>query len=93
MKLPQTGGCQCGALRYEITQAPYMVYACHCTDCQRMTSSAFSMAIVLPAEAFRLIAGKPRVGAPALVTVTVNPALGLIFGWVAESRQPGGRIH
>jgi hypothetical protein len=41
MELPQTGGCQCGALHYEITQAPIMVYTCHCTDCQRMTSSAF----------------------------------------------------
>jgi hypothetical protein len=60
MKLPQTGACQCGALRYEVTQAPHMIYACHCTDCQRMTSSAFSMAIVLPADAFRLVAGEPR---------------------------------
>jgi hypothetical protein len=42
MKLPQTGGCQCGAVCYEITQAPIMIYTCHCTDCQRMTSSAFS---------------------------------------------------
>jgi len=25
MKLPQTGGCQCGALRYEIIQEPQMV--------------------------------------------------------------------
>jgi len=60
MKLPQTGGCQCGAVRYEITQEPYMVYTCHCTDCQRMTSSAFSMAIMLPADAFRLVAGEPH---------------------------------
>jgi hypothetical protein len=48
MELPQTGGCQCGAVRYEITQAPIMVYTCHCTDCQRMTSSAFSLGCVLP---------------------------------------------
>jgi len=60
MKIPQTGGCQCGTLRYEIAQAPQMVYACHCTDCQRMTSSAFSMAIVLPPDAFRLVSGEPR---------------------------------
>jgi hypothetical protein len=26
MKLPQTGGCQCGAIRYEITEAPQLVY-------------------------------------------------------------------
>jgi hypothetical protein len=60
MELPQTGGCQCGALRYEITQPPIIVCTCHCTDCQRMTSSAFSMAVVLPAGAFRLVRGEPK---------------------------------
>jgi hypothetical protein len=47
MGLPQTGGCQCHVLRYEITEAPHTIYTCHCTDCQRITSSAFSMAVVL----------------------------------------------
>ena len=61
MKLPQAGGCQCGAIRYEITQAPQMVYTCHCTDCQRITSSAFSMAVILPDGACRLVKGEPRV--------------------------------
>jgi hypothetical protein len=60
MELPQTGGCQCGALRYEITQAPIMVYTCHCTDCQRMTSSAFSLGCVLPDGVFRLVQGEPK---------------------------------
>src|SRR5271166_3995125 len=60
MTLPLTGGCQCGALRYEITEAPRLTYACHCTDCQRMTSSAFSMAIVVSEIAFRLTKGEPR---------------------------------
>ena len=60
MTLPLTGGCQCGTLRYEITEAPRLTYACHCTDCQRMTSSAFSMAIVVSEIAFRLTKGEPR---------------------------------
>jgi hypothetical protein len=60
MELPQSGGCQCGALRYEITQAPIIICTCHCTDCQRMTSSAFSMAVVLPVGAFRLVRGEPK---------------------------------
>jgi hypothetical protein len=47
MKLPLTGGCICGGIRYEITQAPVAVYACHCTDCQRITSSAFSIGVVV----------------------------------------------
>jgi hypothetical protein len=60
MNLPLTGGCQCGKLRYEITEAPRLTYTCHCTDCQHLTSSAFSMAFVVPDSAFRLIAGEPR---------------------------------
>jgi hypothetical protein len=28
MRLPQTGGCQCGAIRYEVTEAPQLVYTC-----------------------------------------------------------------
>jgi hypothetical protein len=56
MKVPQTGGCQCGALRYEMTEAPQLVYTCHCTECQRLTGSAFTMAMVIGAAAFRLAA-------------------------------------
>jgi hypothetical protein len=60
MNLPQTGGCQCGAIRYEITEAPQQIYACHCRDCQRLTSSAFSMGVVVPEKAFRLSGVEPR---------------------------------
>ena len=54
MKLPQTGGCQCGKIRYEITEAPQSVYTCHCLDCQRLTSSAFSMGVVVGEKGFNL---------------------------------------
>ena len=47
MKLPQAGGCLCGKIRYEITEAPRLVYTCHCTDCQHLTSSAFSIALAV----------------------------------------------
>src|SRR5215472_14212880 len=60
MKLPQSGGCQCDAIRYEITEAPLQVYACHCRDCQRLTSSAFSMGVVVSESAFRLRGVEPR---------------------------------
>ena len=48
MDFPQGGGCQCGAVRYEITGPPAAVYACHCTECQRQSGSAFAMAAVIP---------------------------------------------
>src|SRR5260370_18969587 len=60
MKLPQTGGCLCGKIRYEITEAPQLVYTCHCTDCQRLTSSAFSIAIAVNDRAFHLTGIEPR---------------------------------
>ena len=60
MKLPLTGGCLCGALLYEIASAPSMAYTCHCTDCQHLTSSAFSLAITVQDSAFRLTKGEPR---------------------------------
>ena len=60
MNLPQTGGCLCGKIRYEITETPQLVYTCHCVDCQRLTSSAFSIGIVVPDTAFRLMGFEPR---------------------------------
>jgi len=60
MNLPQTGGCQCGKIRYEVTEEPQSVYTCHCLDCQRLTSSAFSLGIVVPEKGFRLTGIEPR---------------------------------
>tara|TARA_R110002020_G_scaffold316361_10_gene531565 strand:- start:5812 stop:6312 length:501 start_codon:yes stop_codon:yes gene_type:complete len=39
--LPLTGGCQCGLIRYRMRALPLVFYLCHCTECQRHTSSAF----------------------------------------------------
>lgn len=39
---PYSGGCLCGALRYRVTAEPLTLYACHCTDCQRRTGTAFA---------------------------------------------------
>jgi len=38
-----TGGCLCGAVRYVLKEGfRFRPYACHCTDCQSRTGSAFS---------------------------------------------------
>ena len=60
MRLPQTGGCQCGKVRYAITEEPQSVYTCHCTACQRLTSSAFSIGLVVAETAFRLSGVEPK---------------------------------
>jgi hypothetical protein len=60
MRLPLTGGCQCGAVRYEIRAQPLTVYACHCTECQRQSASAFSLSLVAPRDALAIVAGTPK---------------------------------
>jgi len=60
MKIPFTGGCSCGAIRYECTADPIMMLKCHCRDCQHVTGSAFAAAIVAPREALRLTRGQLR---------------------------------
>jgi hypothetical protein len=52
-----TGGCACGAIRYEVTCEPLAVYACHCTECQRQSSSAFALAAPVPRASYRITQG------------------------------------
>ncbi len=54
------GGCQCGAIRYEVVGAPVRLVVCHCIDCQRQSSSAFGMTMVVHEEDFRLKKGEPK---------------------------------
>jgi hypothetical protein len=61
-KLPWKGGCRCGATRFAISLPPLLAAACHCTGCQRMTASAFSLSIGVPAEGFAIEAGEPVLG-------------------------------
>jgi len=58
MNPPYLGGCECGAVRYRITSAPIVIYACHCTICQTQSGSAFGMAMRVPAESFELTQGQ-----------------------------------
>ena len=58
----RTGGCRCGRLRFAIRGPELLTMACHCTGCQRMTGSAFSLSIAVPAAAFAVTAGEPVVG-------------------------------
>lgn len=59
MTLPHIGGCQCGAVRYELWDDPEAIYVCHCTECRRQSGSAFGISVIVRAEAFRLTAGAP----------------------------------
>jgi hypothetical protein len=40
----RTASCSCGGLRAECIGEPARIGACHCTECQRRTGSAFGVA-------------------------------------------------
>jgi len=53
------GHCHCGGIAYEAEVDPARVSACHCSDCQMLTGSAFRVSVPAPAESFR-ITGTPK---------------------------------
>ena len=54
----RTGGCQCGALRYESAGEPIALYVCHCRECQKQSASAFGISVIVPVDAFDLKQGR-----------------------------------
>lgn len=49
-----TGGCLCGALRYEAVGEPTMSGHCYCVDCRKASGSGFSPFMVFPREALTM---------------------------------------
>jgi hypothetical protein len=63
IKLPQfpiEGGCACGQVRYRLTEAPLAIYTCHCSDCQTLSTSAFTLTMPVRPEALEIIKGTLR---------------------------------
>ncbi|MEH6355203.1 MAG: GFA family protein [Marinobacter sp.] len=48
---PIEGSCQCGQVTYTLHEAPIMVLACHCTECQKMATGPFSVTAVIASSA------------------------------------------
>jgi len=82
-----TGGCLCGALRYEATAAPIYAGLCYCADCRKASGSGF-----IPFMGFRaadlVITGEARqshVPSVSGTTATRNHCAqcgGLVFGGI-----------
>ena len=41
------GGCQCGAVRYEVAGVPLATYVCHCRECRKQSASAFGISVIV----------------------------------------------
>lgn len=60
MPAPYEGGCACSAIRYTVSQEPLISYCCHCTECQKRTSSAFGVSAMVTADSLTIEQGAPR---------------------------------
>lgn len=49
-----SGGCLCGAVRYEVVGPPVVVAHCHCEDCQRTSGAGHSTAAMFASGGFTL---------------------------------------
>jgi hypothetical protein len=56
-----TGGCLCGAVRFEISEPPISASYCHCTRCQRRTGTAASAQARIVPGSLRVVSGEEHV--------------------------------
>ena len=54
MSTSLTGGCQCGAVRYECSAEPLFTGNCHCRDCQKATGGAYVPAFAVPVQSVKI---------------------------------------
>ena len=65
MKAPYPGKCLCGAVQFRLTEEPLTLYACHCTDCQKRSGSAFGLSLWVHRAAIQVIEGRPELNESA----------------------------
>jgi hypothetical protein len=63
MSAELTGGCACGAVRFELTAPLVSAVYCHCTRCQRRTGTAASANGRAAPDSFHIVAGEDRLRA------------------------------
>ena len=52
------GTCHCGAISFTATVDPSRVFACHCTDCQILSSAPFRVSVAAPIASVTFV-GEP----------------------------------
>jgi hypothetical protein len=85
-----TGGCHCGAVRYEAEGEPLHHAVCHCTDCRHASGAPMVAWIAFPADKIRVTAGAPKTRASSeLGRRQFCPDCGTGLFYVNETVLPG----
>lgn len=54
------GGCDCGHVRYRVTDRPLFVHCCHCRWCQRESGASFALNAMIEADRVVELAAQPE---------------------------------
>jgi len=54
MRRKLSGGCACGAIRYETDADPVVMLNCHCSDCRKASGSAYAAIVVVPKNSLQI---------------------------------------
>ena len=59
MNIPFSGGCACGAIRYECSSEPVAMLNCHCHDCQHSSGAPFASGVIISTKSIK-VTGSPK---------------------------------
>jgi adenylate cyclase len=59
-KVPITGGCLCGAVRYRVTEPALDTCFCHCRMCQKFSGAPVTVGSTYPSNAVQFTKGEPK---------------------------------
>lgn len=87
-----TGGCLCGAVRYEATAEPMVTGHCQCRTCQQLSGAGHASHIAFPADALNITGTltdyKTTADSGATVTSSFCPTCGSpVFGGTTSMPQ------
>ena len=49
-----SGGCACGAIHYACNADPFVMFNCHCRDCQRASGGGYAAKVIVPKTAVQM---------------------------------------
>ena len=104
--MPFTGGCLCGAVRYQANEEPYWVGYCHCDMCKRAFGGPFGVFVAFRKQAIDFTQGAPtfyqssnfaergfcgHCGTPLLMLILKDTPEGESESVLTKGRYPGLR--
>ena len=89
--LPLTGGCGCGAVRFEVAEPLVAAAYCHCTRCQRRSGTAAQASARIAPGSLTVSQGEDRLGGwwagDGLEKVFCRDCGSAVLAWDHESHE------